>query len=111
MPHKCVRCGKEYSNKSPELLNGCSCGSRVFLYLREGTKQKQQDVSWLENDFKELSSEKPVVIDDDAIENIRVVGRGRYELDINSLMRGKQIVVKSDKEVYYIKLPGNKITK
>jgi len=34
MPHKCVTCSKVYPNSSPELLKGCSCGSRIFLYLR-----------------------------------------------------------------------------
>ncbi len=109
MPHKCVRCGKTYDNNSPELLKGCSCGSRVFVYLRPGQKQ-EKDVSWLEKEFDELAEEKPVVIDEDAVENIRVVGKGSYELNISALMRGERLVVKSDKDVYYIKLPGNEVT-
>jgi len=104
MPHKCVRCGKTYSNSSPELLKGCSCGSRVFVYLRQGQEQKK-DVSWLEKEFKELADDKPVVIDEDAVENIRVVGKGSYELNTAALMRGDRLVVKSDKDVYYVKLP------
>jgi len=35
MPHKCARCGRIYEDKAKELMSGCSCGARVFLYLRE----------------------------------------------------------------------------
>ena len=43
MPHKCARCASIYDDKAPELISGCGCGSRVFLYLRAdfaGTKQE-----------------------------------------------------------------------
>jgi len=35
MPHKCVRCGKVYSDGSHEILSGCSCGAKLFFYVRK----------------------------------------------------------------------------
>jgi predicted nucleic acid-binding Zn-ribbon protein len=35
MPHQCIRCGKEYPDKSNALLNGCSCGAKFFFFFRE----------------------------------------------------------------------------
>lgn len=182
MPHKCVRCGKLYANASRELMQGCACGARVFVFLRddqvtlkelsesglelngtrivepeesgveaeekiqgkkegrkeekEGKKEEKEakkeakaekkeeketemvlvekepvDVSklaWLEEELAFLTKEKPVSIDFDAVENLRVVEQGSYELNLPSLMKGDPLVVRSDSGVYYIKLPQPK---
>jgi predicted nucleic acid-binding Zn-ribbon protein len=129
MPHKCVRCGKVYVNNSPELLKGCGCGSRVFVFLRDdqvtlreleasgivpSEEQKAKaaeegvdakELAWLEEELAPLAVEKPVSIDYDAAENLRVLEEGAYELNVSSLMRGDPLVVKSEKGVYYIRLP------
>ena len=35
MPHRCVKCGKEYKEASFEVLKGCEqCGGKKFLYTR-----------------------------------------------------------------------------
>ncbi|MFA4946258.1 MAG: Zn-ribbon containing protein [Candidatus Micrarchaeia archaeon] len=107
MPHKCVRCSKFYERGSPALLKGCECGSRVFVYLKQapapGTEEKKLD--WLEKELAELSREKPVIIDVDAVENLRILEPGSYELNLASLMKREPLVIKSDKDVYYVKLP------
>lgn len=103
-------------------MKGCECGARVFIYLREEQarereKEKSESPSgkplpglskfgWLEEELAFLSKDKPVSIDFDAVENLRIVEHGTYELDIVSLMKGEPLVVKSDKGVYYIKLPS-----
>ena len=67
MPHKCARCSNIYEDKADELLNGCGCGSRVFLYLRAdyaGSKQEtikvlekeevsESDLKWLDTQYKD----------------------------------------------------------
>ncbi len=129
MPHKCVRCGHVYVNNSPELLKGCGCGSRVFVFLRDdqvtlkeleqsgivpSDEQKEKaaeeaidakELAWLEEELSPLAVEKPVTIDYDAAENLRVLEQGTYELNVSSLMKGDPLVVKSEKGVYYIRLP------
>jgi predicted nucleic acid-binding Zn-ribbon protein len=124
-----VRCGKVYVNNSPELLKGCGCGSRVFVFLRDDqvtlkelessgiTPSEEQrskaaeegvdakELAWLEEELAPLAVEKPVSIDYDAAENLRVLEEGAYELNVSSLMRGDPLVVKSEKGVYYIRLP------
>lgn len=110
MPHKCVRCSKVYPNNSPELMRGCACGSRVFLFLREDqtddkTERPSQDYGWLEDELAFLSKDKPVSVDVDAVENLRILEKGSYELNLPSLMKGEPLVIKSDQHVYYVKLP------
>jgi predicted nucleic acid-binding Zn-ribbon protein len=134
MPHKCVSCSRTYPNSSPELLRGCSCGSRIFIYLKSG------DMSWedagpvleaalREGKIAELSRTRPVSIElvpadgsgaqgagdcpaaqygsgrERPAENITVVDRGEYELDIASLMAGDPLVVRSQNGVYHLRIP------
>ncbi|HEX54510.1 MAG: hypothetical protein DRO94_04725 [Candidatus Altiarchaeales archaeon] len=118
MPHKCARCGRIYDDRAPELMNGCSCGARVFLYLREKpgrTREKtieklksseisEKDIEILNekfaNELKNLN--KTISLD---IENLLRVSEGKYILDIASLMRGDPIVIKEREGVYYIDIP------
>jgi len=113
VPHKCARCGKVYDKPAPELLKGCPCGSRVFVFLKEmpaAGEEGTPDLGWLEQELMKLSREKPVIIDAGAVENLRILEPGSYELDIASLMKDDPLVIKSDKDVYYIKLPPAKKT-
>ncbi|MEW5955271.1 MAG: Zn-ribbon containing protein [Candidatus Micrarchaeota archaeon] len=111
MPHKCVRCGKAFPDASQELIKGCECGSRIFLYLRNGQPApavEGEDLKWLEEELLELSREKPVSIEPDAVENIRMLGQGTYELNVGAIMKGEPIVIKAHNGVYFIKMPAAK---
>ncbi|MFH1780174.1 MAG: Zn-ribbon containing protein [Candidatus Micrarchaeota archaeon] len=129
MPHKCVKCGKIYANTSKELLDGCACSSRIFLFLRDdqvtlkeavennlimnnkAVAEEPVDVKkyeWLEGELSGLTKEKPVSIDYDSVENLRILEKGSYEIDVSALMKGEPLIVKNEFGVYYIKLP-NKI--
>jgi len=116
MPHKCARCNRIYEDNAEELLEGCSCGSRVFLYIRakedekthqeviEELKKKnlaEDDLEWIEDRFsKELEGdEKTISLD---VENLAQLDKGKYRLDLPSLMKGDPLVIKSKKGVYYI---------
>ncbi|MFC2154329.1 Zn-ribbon domain-containing protein [Candidatus Altiarchaeota archaeon] len=118
MPHKCVRCGTIYEEGSQELLQGCSCGARVFMYLKqkqgvekeevkkelEEKELKKTDVEWIETEFGDkLEKEKRTIHLD--VENLRRISEGVFELDIASLMSGKPIVIKAREGVYYIDVP------
>ncbi|OYT27712.1 MAG: hypothetical protein B6U97_00940 [Candidatus Altiarchaeales archaeon ex4484_96] len=116
MPHKCARCNKIYEDNARELMEGCSCGSRVFLYIR-GAKdsEKQQDavdrliekklsdedLNWIEERFSEdlKDNDKTISLD---VENLIQLGKGKYRLDISSLMKGDPLIIKSRKGIYYI---------
>ncbi|MFH1751113.1 MAG: Zn-ribbon containing protein [Candidatus Micrarchaeota archaeon] len=172
MPHKCVRCGIMYGAGSEELFKGCSCGSRIFMFLKpeQITLKEQMDI--LERESKgaidenrqaleeisevvPISIEKaePVKIDigemdrpllsnieklekeaktgrekldlmheaseilerapsevpkpeEKGVENITILEKGRYVLDINSLMSGNPLVIRSEHGIFYIRIPA-----
>lgn len=115
MPHQCVKCGELYADGSQELLKGCSkCGAKFFFFIRQAKLEEQKkirdnikkkDLKKMEKDVRSLmpqvKRDEPVVLD---LETIRVIGHGKYEIDVGSLMRGNPIIIQVGEGKYYIDL-------
>jgi predicted nucleic acid-binding Zn-ribbon protein len=112
MPHKCIRCGKEYKDASLSMVKGCtSCGGKKFLFVR--TDEKNQDVLQekpLEKIVKEKEKEvleiptapsKEVEIYD-RVESVRIVAPGTYELNIEKMAKSDERVVSVGNEGHYV---------
>ena len=115
MPHQCVRCGTIYDDGANELLKGCSCGARLFFYIKkdklkdiqekttkltlEQKKQIEKDVFDLIGD--DVDKDQPVILD---FESIRVLEPGKYELDLIHLFKKEPLVFKLDEGKYMIDL-------
>jgi len=82
----------------------------VFVFLKHppAEGEREEDYGWLEEGLSFLSREKPVSIDLEAVENLRIIESGSYEINVKSLMGGDPLVVRSEKGVYYIKVPSFK---
>lgn len=104
MPHQCVRCGKFYEDASKQIIEGCSCGSRFFFFMKKETipavqevqsSLSDQDKKQIEKDALDLigeeKPEKPVVLD---LESVRILKPGKFELDIVDLFKGEPLVFK-----------------
>lgn len=117
MPHKCIHCDKEYASSSLELKKGCSCGAKVFLYFNgenEAEKEKARELTESAERIKKIEesltsvieeSKAPVSLD---VENIRIIEKGVFEVNLGSLMQGQLLIVRGDDGVYYVKLPKGK---
>jgi hypothetical protein len=113
MPHQCLKCEKIYDNTSNAIITGCpNCGSKLFLYLKKIPKEEAEvELSEQKKDIilKEISNfveiedtEKPIIF---KLENIRVISPGKYEIDINQLMKKeKPIIYKVQDGTYVIDL-------
>ena len=117
MPHQCVRCGKLHPDGAEDILKGCSCGAKLFMYIKkkhldEGKElisnlsvdekvQIEKDVTEILHVKKE-DKNKPVILD---FETIRVLKPGKYELDLISLFRKDPLVFKLSEGKYIIDLP------
>ena len=183
MPHKCVKCGSVYPNTSEELMKGCSCTSRIFLYMRDEQVSVKEQAEMFERQerhvfesnrerIEEIAEIAPVSIEkigdtfaplpaqgsglssasisapklgvegvrtgivsearekDEAfagemaqvreaklepasdidgqppVENITILEKGSYMLDINSLMAGNPLVIRSEAGVFFIRIPS-----
>ena len=117
MPHQCVRCNKFYDDGSEEIIKGCSCGGRLFFFIKkerleeakqvtdhlqlsiDDRKQMEEDVYDLVG--MEMDKDHPVVLD---LEAIRVLKPGQYELDLVHLFKGEPLVFKLEEGKYMIDL-------
>jgi len=113
MPHQCVHCGKLYPAGSKELLEGCSeCGAHFFFYIKESQLAKikespvilpEEERKQVEKEIRELAGiteeDVPVILD---IESVRVMGAGKFEIDIVNLFNKKRPLIYKVEEGKYI---------
>lgn len=113
MPHQCVRCGSFYDDGDKTILTGCSCGGRLFFFVKkeklDAAKKflpeelKPEQKRQVEKDVLQLVNAKPddspVVLD---FESVRVLEPGKYELDIIKLFKGAPLVFKLEEGKYVI---------
>ncbi len=118
MPHQCVRCNSFYDDGSNEILKGCSCGSKLFFFVKKEALEKakeepltnlsEEEREQIEKDVFDLigdarEEDKPVVLD---FESIRVLKPGKFELDLVHLFKNDPLVYKLEEGKYMIDIPG-----
>ena len=116
MPHQCVRCNTFYDDGAQEILKGCSCGARLFFYIKKKeidlnkellTNFTEEDKKHIEEDVSEIlhikqeDLDRPVVLD---LEAIRVLQPGKYELDLVHLFKKDPLIIKLEEGKYIIDL-------
>ncbi|MBS3097646.1 hypothetical protein J4209_02515 [Candidatus Woesearchaeota archaeon] len=117
MPHQCVRCNTFYDDGATEILKGCSCGGKLFYFIRQEKLEqakkvaediqltKQQKLQIEEDVFdlvgSDVDKDQPVVLD---LEAIRVLKPGKYELDLVHLFKGEPLIFKLEEGKYMIDL-------
>ncbi len=113
MPHQCVRCSRIIPAGSKELIEGCSsCGSRFFFYIRDEHLQRikenpivlpEVDKDQIEKDIREMAGiveeDTPVILD---IESVRVMGEGKYEIDLVNLFQKNRPLIYQIEEGRYV---------
>jgi predicted nucleic acid-binding Zn-ribbon protein len=115
MPHQCVRCNTFYEDGANELLKGCSCGSKLFFYVKEKKKAEaavanltDEDKKQIEEDVRDLvgihEDDQPVILD---LESVNVSKPGKYEIDLVSVFKGEPLIYKMEDGKYVIDLPSS----
>jgi len=112
--HYCINCGTQLSPKQANFT--CSnCGSTTFklkkmkkevkINIKERNPLKKSDTPKLE--------ESPLAFEDNAwakepekkrLETIKLDGLGRFEIDVNGLMRGKPLILSVEEGLYEISI-------
>lgn len=130
MSHKCTRCGEIFVDGAAVILSGCpSCGWNKFLYVKgpeeeqsvaEGAASEVPDEAHkhetpAEKLIKEIDEiigiekeERSVVEEDgDRVESVRILGPGSYELNLDSLLQRKEIIMAIKEDgTYALHLPS-----
>jgi len=100
MPHRCVKCGKEYRTNECEILKGCrECGGKKFIFVPLVEREKEPStpvaapVKEEKGPKEEETPELIPVPSHDRLESIRIVSPGTYELNIEKLASSDERVV------------------
>jgi predicted nucleic acid-binding Zn-ribbon protein len=117
MPHQCIRCSKTYPDGAQEIIQGCECGGKLFLFIKqekleesqkmlEKSKLSENEREQIEQDVfdlvgSDIDRDQPVVLD---LEAIRVLKPGKYELDLIHLFKGEPLIFKLEEGKYMIDL-------
>ena len=114
MPHQCVRCNTFHEDNSKEIIGGCSCGGKLFFYVKREKLDKakeavvnlsEEEKGMIESDVLEIAGisgqDKSVILD---MESVRVNQSGKYEIDLVNLMKGEPLVYKVGDGKYIVDL-------
>ena len=133
MPHRCTRCGTIFEDGDSVILSGCpKCGWNKFLYAKRESenseaqrkpaigKQKLDLESSLngvvrsidealasEHEIKMQELETERRAEEERVESVRILGPGSYELNLDSLLERKELVMAIKEEgSYALHLPS-----
>lgn len=97
------------------MLEGCSCGSHFFFFIKQEQYEalknrkiptielKQEEKQKIEKDVREMiGAEKedvPIILD---LESVKVLGEGRFEIDVVNLFNKKRPLIYKLEEGKYI---------
>lgn len=111
-----MNCGEIYSDDSDELLEGCECGSSLFMYENEeqAKEEKQEEP---EEEIEEVRDniEEMVALGEEERENIKfqfdldsikVKEEGVYNINVSRLLEEIPLVIEKTEGVYKIHLPS-----
>ena len=107
MNHKCTVCSKIYAQGSDEIINGCSCGNKLFYFVNDKKNSKKKEQSNSVDYFYELEDDENnelIVFD---LEAINIKEHGKYEIDLNALMNNSGLVYKYGEGKYGIDIEQN----
>lgn len=111
MPHRCMNCGEMYEDDSDKLIDGCECGSSLFMYESEDSdggidEEDEKVVEEVEEMVAEGVSEKENIQFEFDIDSISVEEEGVYSINVSRLLEEMPLVIQKEDGVYHIHLPS-----
>ncbi|MCJ7428960.1 MAG: hypothetical protein MUP66_01070 [Candidatus Nanohaloarchaeota archaeon QJJ-5] len=116
MTHRCMNCGNEYTEDDEELVEGCECGSNLFLYEKEGSSDDDPAQEAVDEDavmqeideyLESIKDKEPGAGDTNIrfdLQSIRVLEEGVYEIDLKKLLDEVPLIVEVKDGNYHLHL-------
>jgi len=107
MPHKCTNCEQIFEDGSVDILNGCpNCGWNKFLYVPakpatgDATDIDTKDAT--DSGMQSDKEEEKKTVPDMEVESIRILEKGSYELNLESLLEREEIIMSMKEDGRYL---------
>lgn len=109
-----MNCGETYEDDSDELLEGCECGSSLFMYENEeetkDEEELEQEKEEVETNIREMvalgEEERENIKFEFDLDSIKVKEEGVYNINVSRLLEEIPLVIEKTEGVYKIHLPS-----
>ncbi|AFC99433.1 Zn-ribbon containing protein [Methanocella conradii HZ254] len=121
MPHMCVECKHILESGELDLDRGCPvCGGKKFQYIRPARKDVRKltvaeyvALAAMEEEQAPEKKETPKAPEkkeapkaQDRVESVRILEKGRYDINLPVLLSRKELVMSKEEGVYIVDLPS-----
>lgn len=107
-----MNCGEMYEDDSNKLIDGCECGSSLFMYEAEEMTddELEEEKSKVKDDIEEMvakgESERDNIQFEFDLDSISVEEEGVYTINVSRLLEEMPLVIQKSDGVYHIHLPS-----
>ncbi|MEF8880397.1 MAG: Zn-ribbon containing protein [Candidatus Nanohaloarchaea archaeon] len=106
-----MNCGEMYEDDSDKLIDGCECGSSLFMYESEEAnggldEEDEKVVEEVEEMVAKGVKEKENIQFEFDIDSISVEEEGVYNINVSRLLEEMPLVIQKSDGVYHIHLPS-----
>jgi predicted nucleic acid-binding Zn-ribbon protein len=105
-----MNCGRTYEDDSEEMIEGCECGSSLFMYEQDAEEMTDEEQERVEEQMEEMIAEGVVEKEDIRFEfdldSIRVEEEGVYTINVTRLLKEIPLVIRKSEGTYHIHLPS-----
>jgi predicted nucleic acid-binding Zn-ribbon protein len=108
-----MNCGETYSDDSEKIVDGCECGSSLFMYENEPEMTEdelQEEKGKIKSDIEDMVSEgeeeRENIRFEFELDSISVEEEGVYSINVSRLLEEMPLVIEKDEGVYRIHLPS-----
>jgi predicted nucleic acid-binding Zn-ribbon protein len=108
-----MNCGRTYEDDSDEIVDGCECGSSLFMYENEpemSEEELEEEKAEVKEDIEEMVQEGEAERGDIRFEfdldSISVEEEGVYTINVSRLLEEMPLVIEKDEGIYRIHLPS-----
>ncbi|MFB6209078.1 MAG: Zn-ribbon containing protein [Candidatus Nanohaloarchaea archaeon] len=106
-----MNCGKTYEDDSDELIEGCECGSSLFIFEKEpGEEFSEEERTEVRSDIEQMMEEgieerENIKFRFD-LDSIVVEEEGVYTINVSKLLEEVPLVIRKQEGMYHIHLPS-----
>ena len=108
-----MNCGRTYEDDSDKIVDGCECGSSLFMYENEvemSDEELEEEKANVKPDIEEMVSEgekerENIKFEFD-LDSISVQEEGVYTINVSRLLKEMPLVIEKIEGIYKIHLPS-----
>ena len=99
-----MNCGEVYEDDSDKLIDGCECGSSLFMYEQEESEGLEEEDEKVVEEVEDMVargvSEKENIQFEFDIDSISVEEEGVYSINVSRLLEEMPLVIQKQDGVY-----------